>query len=272
MLASPPDGTRCHRRIRLLARSFVNRSAASRAASPEGLLEPVAQGAQDLDPGPALVLGLDQGPGRVGRAGPVDHVVDRRLVLAPPLAVAPVLRRDLEPLQLRPLALLEAPELLVLADGEPELDHDDAGAVELLLEVVDLAVGPQPLSRAGEALHPLDQDPAVPGAVEDRDVALARHVAPEAPEVGAGLLLVGGRSDGVDPEAPRVERRRRAADAAALAGRVVALEDGDHGPAPEGLAVGEPRQAVLLGREPGLVLRRLQGVRHVERGEHRPAV
>src|SRR3954451_4565097 len=247
MLATPPDGARCHGRTRLLARSFANRSAASRAASPEGLLEPVAQGPQDLDPGPALVLGLDQGPGRVGRAGPVDHVVDGRLVLAPPLAVAPVLRRDLEPLELRPLALLEAPELLVLADGEPELDHDDAGLRELLLEVVDLAVGPQPLGRAGEALHALDQDPPVPGAVEDRDVALARHVAPEPPEVGPGLLLVGRRCDGVDPEAPRVERRRRTADAATLAGGVVALEDRDHGPVPEGLAVGERRQPVLLG-------------------------
>src|SRR3954449_4215040 len=112
MLASPPDGTRCHGRIRLLARSVVNRSVGSRPGSPEGLLEPVAQGAQDLDPGPALVLGLDQGPGRVGRAGPVDHVVDRVLVLVPLLAVAPVLGRDLEPLELDLLALLEAAELL----------------------------------------------------------------------------------------------------------------------------------------------------------------
>src|SRR3954453_18438851 len=247
MLATPPDGARCHGRTRLHARSFANWSAASRAASPEGLLEPVAQGPQDLDPSPALVLGLDQGPGRVGRAGPVDHVVDGRLVLAPLLAVAPILRRDLEPLELRPLALLEAPELLVLADGEPELDHDDAGAVELLLEVVDLAVGPQPLGRAGEALHPLDQDPAVPGAVEDRDVALARHVAPEAPEVGAGLLLVGGCCDRVDPEPSRVERRRHTADAAALAGRVVALEDRDHGPRRKGLAVDPRPRPVRLG-------------------------
>src|SRR3954452_15908866 len=249
MLATPPDGTRCHGRTRLPARSFVNRSTASRAASPEGLLEPVAQGAQDLDPRPALVLGLDQGPGRVGRAGPVDHVVDRVLVLVPLLAVAPVLGRDLEPLELDLLALLEAAELLVLADGEPELDHDDAGAVELLLEVVDLAVGPQPLGRAGEALDPLDQDAAVPGAVEDRDVALAWHVAPEAPEVGPGLLLVGRGGDRVDPEAAGIERRRHAADAATLAGGVVALEDGDHGPAPEGLAVDQLGQPVLLGRE-----------------------
>src|SRR3954466_14339917 len=262
MLASPPDGTRCHGRIRLLARSFVNRSVASRAASPEGLLEPVAQGPQDLDPGPALVLGLDQGPGRAGRAGAVDHVVDGLFVLVPPLAVSPVLRRDLEPLELHVLAFLEAPELLVLADGEPELDYDDAGLRELLLEVVDLAVGPQPLGRAGEALHALDQDPPVPGAVEDRDVAVAGHVAPEPPEVGPGLLLVGRRGHGVDPEAARVERRRRTADAAALAGGVVALEDGDHGPAPEGLAVDQPGQPVLLGREPGLVLRRLQGAGH----------
>src|SRR3954447_18541412 len=218
MLATPPDGTRCHGRTRLLARSFANRSTASRVASPQGLLEPVAKRPQDLDPGPALVLGLDQGPGRVGRAGPVDHVVDGRLVLAPPLAVAPVLRRDLEPLELRPLALLEAPELLVLADAEPELDHDDAGTVELLLEVVDLAVGPQPLGRAGEPLHPLDQDPAVPGAVEDPDVALARHVAREAPEVGAAFLLVGGCCARDAPEPPLVGRRRHPSEAAALAG------------------------------------------------------
>ena len=108
---------------------------------------------------------------------------------------------------------------------------------QLLLEVVDLAVGPAPLGRAGEPLDPLDQHPAVPGAVEDRDPPVARHIAPEPPEIGPPLLLVGRCRDRIDPVLARVERHGHAADGAALAGGVVPLEDHDQRAVAERLAL-----------------------------------
>ena len=82
----------------------------------------------------------------------------------------------------------------------PELD-------ELVLEVVDLVVGAPPLVLLREALDALDQHAAVPGAVEDQDLAVARQVPPEAPQVVVRLLLVGRRRDRDDAVVARVERR-----------------------------------------------------------------
>src|SRR5262249_14371679 len=152
--------------------------------------------------------------------GAVDHVADRDLVGVPLLAVAPVLRRDLEALEAGRLALLEAAELLLLGHREPELADDEAVARQVLLEVVDLRVGAHPVGLAGEALEALEEDAAVQGAVEEGEAAAPRHVAPEAPEVGLGALLLGGRGDGDDGVEARVERRGDAADGAALPRRV----------------------------------------------------
>ena len=69
-----------------------------------------------------LVVGLDERPRRLARAGPLDHVVDRELVGIPAVAVAPVLVGQLPPLVGRRLALLEAAQLLVRGDVQPELD------------------------------------------------------------------------------------------------------------------------------------------------------
>ena len=55
----------------------------------------------------------------------------------------------------------------------------------------------------------------------------ARDMAPEAPQIGLGALLLGGRGDRDDLVLARVERAGDAADAAALAGGVVALEHHD---------------------------------------------
>ena len=55
----------------------------------------------------------------------------------------------------------------------------------------------------------------------------AGDVAPEAPEVGLGLLLVGRRGDGDDVVLPRVERAGHPADGAALSCGVGAFEDDD---------------------------------------------
>src|SRR5258706_4062586 len=88
----------------------------------------------------------------------------------------------------RGLAVLEASQLLVGADRQPELCDHRAGLDQLLLEGVDLGEGPLPVLGRAETLDPLDQDPAMPAAVVNGDVALARQRAPEAPQVRVGPL------------------------------------------------------------------------------------
>ena len=79
---------------------------------------------------------------------------------------------------------------------------------ELLLELVDLGVGAPPLLLGREPLDPLDQDAAVPAAIEDRQPPGARQVTPEAPEIVVRPLFVGRRGDRDDLVRPRVERCR----------------------------------------------------------------
>src|SRR5256885_10881128 len=43
------------------------------------------------------------------------------------------------------------------------------------LELVDLVIGASPFGLLGEPLDPLDEDAAVPGAIEDRGLARARQ-------------------------------------------------------------------------------------------------
>src|SRR5215207_6772421 len=87
---------------------------------------------QDFDASKILVIGFDQGPRRNLGAGAVDHVADCSLVSLPMVPVTPVLLRDLEPLEPGLLSFLEPPQLLVLADVQPELHHHAAVANELL--------------------------------------------------------------------------------------------------------------------------------------------
>src|SRR5690606_4633598 len=111
------------------------------------------------------------------------------------LAVAPVLVGELVPLVGGGGAGLEAPELLVLVDGEEQLDQYAAMGQQLLLEVADLPKGALPLGRAGQLLDPLHQHPPVPAAIEDGDAPVGRQATPEAPAPGQRLLLVAGRTD-----------------------------------------------------------------------------
>ena len=102
--------------------------------------DPVDHDLQRLDTRILLVDGFQDVPRReLGRCL-LDHLIDRGLVLVPLLAVAPVLIGDL-PLLLRIcLALLEALELRLLVDLDPELDDDCAPVGELLLELIDLVI------------------------------------------------------------------------------------------------------------------------------------
>src|SRR5580704_7946492 len=191
-------------RWRSAASLFTGRAAPF--AKSEDLLDRAAQGLEDLHACPPLVVRLDEVPGRELGARAIDHVAHRALVSRPLLAVAPVLLGDLEALEGRLLALLEAPELLLLAHREPELHDDDAEAHQRMLEVDDLAVRAHPVRLGGEAFDALDEHPAVPAPVEDGEGVLSRHVAPEPPQIRLRALLLGGRGNGDDTVLPGVER------------------------------------------------------------------
>ena len=77
-----------------------------------------------LHPRVALALGLHQLPPRRLVVGARQHVLHRLEVLRPLLAVLPVVRRQLPASSADRLALLEAPQLLLLGDVQPELDQD----------------------------------------------------------------------------------------------------------------------------------------------------
>ena len=79
---------------------------------------------------------------------------------------------------------IDHPPLLLLgADMDQDLDDVHAVIDKQALELVDLAIGALPRGLVAQALDTLDQDAAVPGAVEDRPVAGGRQPVPEAPEM-----------------------------------------------------------------------------------------
>ena len=191
------------------------------------MFESLADGPQHLDPGKVLVVGLDQGPGRQSRGSPVHHVADRGDVLIPFFAISPILFGNLEALEFRILALLESPQLLVSTDLEPELDDHGSSRHQLVFEIVDFGVGPQPILLGAESLDSFDQHPTVPGAVEDGDATGTRHMTPEAPQIGLSAFLLGRRGNGNDLVLAGVKGFDRAAYAAPLASRIRPLEDHD---------------------------------------------
>src|SRR5258708_21534169 len=157
-------------------------------------LQPTGDGLQYLDARIVLVLGFDQRPRCVLGAGAIDHVAYGLFVRVPFLAVAPIVRRDLEAFEGGLLARLEPSQLLGLADLQPELDDYRAVLHEPFLEIVDLLVGTHPDVRRAQFLHAFDQHPPVPEAVEDGDVAARRNGAPEAPQVWMRPFVVAGRA------------------------------------------------------------------------------
>src|SRR5690606_34903792 len=100
---------------------------------------------------------------------------------------------------------------------------------ELRLEFRDLVIGPLPFGLRREALDPLDEHAAVPGAIVDRDLPMPGNVAPESPEVRMCALFVGRRRRADHTPQARVDRLGDPTDRPALARRVVAFEDEDRG-------------------------------------------
>src|SRR5450759_3611697 len=196
----------------------------------ELLAQRLHDSAHHLDAPVPLVVILDNGPRRAERACPEQHLFHRSLILVPLVAVAPVFGGQLPAFVRGDLALLEAAQLLIFADVNPELEHNRSEIHQLPLELVDLPVGALPGNLVAETLDPLHHDTAVPTAVEDRDLAAFRQAPPEAIEIMVGLVLAFGGGDRVNDIAARVQLLGDTFDRTALAGRVPALKDHHHRP------------------------------------------
>ena len=135
-------------------------------------------------PGPTA-----RGRGRCGRTAPRPR---RRSHGSCP--VAPVLVGELPALERVGLAVLEAGELLVVADVQPELDEDQPFEHERALEVDDLVERPLPLLRRWQTPRPARRAPGRTSCGRTRTCRRARDHAVEAPqEVVAFLVGVGAQ-------------------------------------------------------------------------------
>ena len=170
---------------------------------------------QDLDPGEVLVVGFDQGPGARARwkCGPPCRT--RRSRTGPIFAVAPVFVGDLERLNSVSWRL-EAAQLFVGGNLEPEFDDHRPCRHQLVLEIVDLGVGPQPVGFGAEALDPLDQYPAVPTSGRRCRCARCAAGAARSARGRAGRAPPGGRGDGNDLVLAGVDGLDRASDGCPL--------------------------------------------------------
>jgi hypothetical protein len=117
--------------------------------------------------------------------------------------------------------------LLVLRRVQEQLHQPRAIVDQLGFKGVDFGIGRLPARRGREAIHPFHQHPAIPGAIEHRDFAVAGQALPEAPQIMAGRLLLGWRRDRPDLAEARIQRGDHARHQPALA-RCVPAFDGDN--------------------------------------------
>src|SRR5690606_1838543 len=121
-----------------------------------------------------LVVGLYDDPRTVLGTGTLDHFARGQRILGGLGTVPVIFLADLEVLVWGILTFLEAPELFVGRDVQPELDDNDAAVSQLVLEVVDLLVASAPLGFDGVAFDPLAQHAPVPAAIVDGEAATPR--------------------------------------------------------------------------------------------------
>src|SRR5215216_2252614 len=122
---------------------------------------------------------------------------------------------------------MEASFLLLVADGEPVFQQDDAGADEHTLELRARAQELRVILLGAEAHDVLDPCPVVPTPVEEHDLPGGGQVGDVALEVPLRPLRVGGLAEGHDATATGVQRFGNALDGPALPGGVTALEKYD---------------------------------------------
>ena len=176
-----------------------------------------------------LVVGRHHPPRRHVGGRAAYHLLDGHRILVPLFAVAEILIAELPALARLVKARQEALHLHVGRQVQKYLHYAGAVVGQKPFEFVDLVIGALPFGIFRKPLHPLDQDPAVPGTVEHRDRAVRRQSVPEPLQIVSLLILRPRCPDGPHLEAARIHGRRQPLDCASLAGCVPAFED-DHCP------------------------------------------
>ena len=192
-----------------------------------GLFQRVDNNAQSLDTRILFVIGLQNVPGGKCRVGLLEHLVGGFLVEIPLFAVAPVFVCDLPLLLRRILAVCETGELGGIVDLYPEFDDDGTPFGQFFLKFIDLVIGALPVVFGAESLETFYHDTAVPGAVEDRDVAVLGKACPEAPEEMPGLFVRLGACNRKHLESSGIQSCSDTLDIAALAGSIPSLVGND---------------------------------------------
>src|SRR5208337_2125729 len=149
-----------------------------------------------------------------------EHVFQRFNVLIPLFAVAPILLGQLIILPGIFFALLEAVELFLLGNVNPELHQDHAAIHQGPLEFIDLPVSALPFLLLGKLLDALHQNPAIPSAIENPDATAWREPEPKATQPVVGLVPLGGWADRANLVAAWVQGLGQALDIASLPCRV----------------------------------------------------
>jgi len=117
--------------------------------------------------------------------------------------------------------------LLLVADGKPVLQQDNARTHQHALEFGNGMEEFLVLFFRAESHHPLDAGAVVPAAVEQDDFSTGRQMRHVALKIPLGALALAGSRQRCDPADPRIEALRDPLDDPALSRRVAALEE-DH--------------------------------------------
>ncbi|MPM51553.1 hypothetical protein SDC9_98302 [bioreactor metagenome] len=172
-----------------------------------------------------LGVGRDDGPRRPGCVCGGQQLLIGLLVEIPLLAHLDVAHVELPVLGWVVEPLLQALSLLVLGDVQHELEDDRAVFGQHALEVVDLRIALLLLLVGDPAVDHRHQHVFVLAAVEDHDLARARHLLVDAPQIVMRALHLGGRLPTDRAHAQRAHLAKHAARRAILARRVHALQD-----------------------------------------------
>ena len=119
---------------------------------------------------------------------------------------------------------LETLLLLVFADVEEELEDGRPLVGQHLLEGDHVLIAATPNRFLHQAMHAHDQDILVVAAVEDHDLAFARRVLVDAPQIVMGEFVFGGGLKARHPYTGRVHALKDMANDAVLAAGVHGLQ------------------------------------------------
>ena len=184
--------------------------------------------ADDVEAGPALVVGVGHVPGRRLGVRGGEHGVACPRVVVPAAVGLEVHRRELPGLAAVVDAGSQAARLLLLADLEPVLEQDHARVDDCLLDEGNELEEPGRLLFRAKAHDRFDPGAVVPASIEDHDLTPGGKVGDVALHVHlrAFTLVGGGQCD--DPEDPGAHPLGEPLDDAALSRGVPALEHDAH--------------------------------------------